>query len=220
MTEEAYMEYLSARAFGYLLFQRLLGTEPSAELFEAVDLDVARAACERVLDDGTAGSELAELLAEAKGGVETLRGEYTRLFEGPGALPAPPWESVHTSNKRLLMQPSTLEVRAAYRAHGFVPARYPHVPDDHIALELDFLAALAREAVEANADGDDARCNELLAASDAFVDAHLARWVDRFAHDMVEKGRSHYYAGVARTLAAFVEADAAKLKEVRDRSVA
>ena len=55
--------------------------------------------------------------------LDAARDEYTRLFVGPGALPAPTWESPDLTKEPTLFQENTLAVRAAYRAHGVEPKR-------------------------------------------------------------------------------------------------
>ena len=217
MTEDATLEYLTARRFGYLLFQRLLGTEPSDELFDAIDDAVAERAFSLVSADGeldVCHGELLKFIRMENRDLETKRSDYTRLFVGPAALPAPPWESVYLEGKRMVMQPSTLEVRGVYRAHGFIPALYPRGPDDHVALELDFLASLAAEACDACGRGDDAGMRDFLVASRDFLSKHLARWIDSFACDLEEKGLSDFYACTVKSLAAFVAADVRNLEEM------
>ena len=248
-------DWLAARHYAYLLFQRLLGAEPSRGLFAAVDLAVAReafgiAGCAAdgmageagCAADGMAGEAgcaadgmagegpgveaqdaslppafcaMLAVLEEAarldEGEMRAWKADYTRLFVGPAALPAPPWESVYTSHERLIMQPSTLEVRTAYRECGFQPALCRHVPDDHVALELDFLAALAKNALEAQGRADAEGVREALAASSRFLEEHLGVWVGPFADEACEKGGSERYAPVVQALAAFVAADAKRL---------
>ncbi|WP_080802780.1 TorD/DmsD family molecular chaperone [Arabiibacter massiliensis] len=212
------LEFLSARRFAYRMFQRLLGDEPAPELLAAIDVEVARAAFEVMggpLAEGK-GEELCALIADADGDAEVLASEYVRLFVGPAALPAAPWESVYRDSQRTIMTKTTLDVRNAYRAQGFIPRLYPRVPDDHIALELDFLASLADEAVDACEREDAAGCRAALEASGRFAEEHLGTWAGAFACDMREKGDSAFYAAVADALASFVAADAERLGAAAD----
>lgn len=70
------------------------------------------------------------------------------MFIGIGTRVAP-WESVYVSPDRLVFQASTLAVRDAYGAAGFVAKNKGAEPDDHIATECDFMAKLAAQAAEA-----------------------------------------------------------------------
>lgn len=215
MIEDATLDYLVARRFGYLLFQRLFGTEPSDELFDAIDEDVATRAFGFVDVEGTTaayGRELLDLAQAENRDLAARLSDYTRLFVGPAALPAPPWESVYLEGKRMVMQPSTLDIRNVYRAHGFLPALYPRVPDDHLALELDFLASLAAEACDAYDRGDEGRMRDALEASGDFIADHPLKWIDAFACDLEEKGGSDFYACAAKALASFMAADVRRLE--------
>src|SRR4030067_2524293 len=63
--------------------------------------------------------------------IEDLLWEYTRLFIGPYKLPCPPWESVYTSGKRLMMQEAYDEVRGFYFEAG-LQIDNPNIMGDHI----------------------------------------------------------------------------------------
>src|SRR3972149_6655669 len=75
-----------------------------------------------------------------------LQEDYSRLFIGPGKVIAPPWESVFFNEARQTFQEQTLQVRNWYRRFGLEPEKIYHEPDDHIGLELTFLAHLANQA--------------------------------------------------------------------------
>ena len=130
-------------------------------------------------------------------------GEYTTIFIGPGTCKAYPWESVHLSDIKALFQAELLPIRDAYRAAGFLPARYPHVQDDFIGLELDFLAKLADSALQACELGDDAAVRQRLAQSQAFLDEHLLRWIDSLAGAIEREYGNGFYARFTK-LAALV----------------
>ncbi|ACV21137.1 uncharacterized component of anaerobic dehydrogenase [Slackia heliotrinireducens DSM 20476] len=113
---------------------------------------------------------------------------------------------MYRDNKCVVMTATTLGVRNAYKAHGFIPQRYPHVPDDHLALELDFIAALTAEALQACQAGDIDAASKHEADAVQFTHDHLSAWAPFFAEDVRDKGKAPLYATVAQTMAAFVEA--------------
>ena len=49
-----------------------------------------------------------------------VRWDFTQLFVGPYALPAPPWESVYRSNEHLLYRDTAFEVRKEYLKYNFI----------------------------------------------------------------------------------------------------
>lgn len=210
MQMETLEEVSSARRYAYAAFQRLVGDKPTQELLESLDLDVLHMAFEVVGALPEAAEQVDELvrqLASAPGNLEQVADDYARIFVGPAALPAPPWESVYRDKKRVLMTATTLSVREFYRAYGYEAHHRLHVPDDHLAIELDFLAALAQEALDACAVQDGEGAESAFEAGSAFLNAHLALWVADFAADLRERDGSPFYCAVAVALCAFVAAD-------------
>ena len=203
------LELCSARHYGYRVFQRLMGDKPTPQLFAAIDVELLREAFAiiGVAQDDFALDALVAALAGANEQADQLSSQYARVFVGPAALPAPPWESVYRDHRRMVMTRTTLSVREAYRAQGFIPQRYPHVPDDHLALELDFLAELASGALEACQAGDEQACLRFEAAGHAFACEHLGTWAADFARDVRENADAPFYATAAAALATFVAAD-------------
>lgn len=78
-----------------------------------------------------------------------------------GKVLAPPWGSVYMSEERLVFQKETLEVRNWYREFGLAAENLYREPDDHIALELGFLAHLAKLEYEALKAKDVIRYQEI-----------------------------------------------------------
>ena len=103
---------------------------------------------------------------------------------------AAPTESVWLTEDGLERQAPMFLIRDFYRKHNLVVTDWANRPDDHIVLQLRFLAHLF-----ANAEypGD-------VAAAVEFLDAHLLRWVKRHA---VRLGAS----GCPRFLYGFVAVD-------------
>jgi TorA maturation chaperone TorD len=147
--------------------------------------------------------------------VDKLSMNFTRLFVGPGAVESDPWESLHQNRENVLFQPSTLEVRKAYVAQGFIPQSYPHVADDHIALELDFMAELAAKLANAFAKDDLATAGEVLAASEEFLSQHLLRFVPRFVATLAQAKHNYFYKEAGVLLDEFLKVDAEALEEIK-----
>lgn len=148
---------------------------------------------------------------------------FNWFFLGVGTRLAP-WESVYVSPDRLVFQASTLAVRDAYAAAGFVVKRKGSEPDDHIATECDFMAKLALRAQEAFGAKDVATYRKALETSRAFLDAHLGVLSAKFADALSEevgKSPSHrgdpavkLYEEVACFSAAFARKDFALLESL------
>ena len=85
---------------------------------------------------------------------DAVQSDYTHLFVGPGKVDAPPWESVYFHDEEMLFQEETLHVREWYARFGLQAELLHSEPDDHIGLELAFLAHLAGQAVSACEKGE------------------------------------------------------------------
>lgn len=124
--------------------------------------------------------------------------EYTRLFIGPYRLPSPPWESVYTSPKRLLMQEAYDAVRDLYREAGLTIPDI-HVHADHIGSELNFLAVLY-ERMESGTGGE----GKAAEMAERFLSEHLRKWVPSFSRDLEAAAEKDLYRELARATRAIV----------------
>jgi TorA maturation chaperone TorD len=125
--------------------------------------------------------------------LDELLWEYTRLFIGPYKLPCPPWESVYTSPKRLLMQDAADEVRKIYEDAGLTINTADVMPD-HIGAEINFLGVLLQKTYS-EAD----RKDHYTKITERFLTDHLLKWVPSFTKDMENAAETSFYKALART---------------------
>lgn len=142
---------------------------------------------------------------------DEVKAEYQRLFQGPGHLVAPPWESVYRTEDHTLCGPPTLAVAQAYRAAGLAVPNAEREPEDHIAIELSFMAALYDGAAEALVRG--ASPDPWLETADRFLQEHLLCWGGVFAQDMLTGAATPFYRSVAETLQGLLAAEAGALAQ-------
>jgi len=126
-----------------------------------------------------------------------LETDYLNLFIGAGKVLAPPWESVYSSEERLVFQEETLQVRAWYRRYGLQSEQLYHEPDDHIGLELSFLAYLSQMALTALDQENEAVFSRLLGDQHAFLTEHPLRWTQAWCDLVNQHARTDFYRGVA-----------------------
>jgi TorA maturation chaperone TorD len=149
------------------------------------------------------GGELMSSWAEknAKGlskqAFKALNADHTRLFVGVGQVLAPPWESVYFSQDRLVFQEQTLEVRNWYRRFGLELEKLHKEPDDHIGLELSFLAHLAEIGLKLLDEGDKEKFALLKSEKQKFLSEHLLRWGPSWCTLVVEHAKTDFYSGLA-----------------------
>ena len=111
--------------------------------------------------------------------LDDLRTAYTRLFIN--AVPhvtVPPYASVYLDGSGSLQGPTTERTRDFYRAHGYDLASETE-PADHLALELDFLAALTGEGQ--------------VEAEEVFLRTLFRPWFTRFKERCMQEVRHPFY---------------------------
>ena len=149
--------------------------------------------------------------------VTDLAVDYVRVFIGHGVdafSAAYPFESVYTSEKRLLMQEARDEVLAIYRSAGLDKQDSWKEGEDHIALELEFEQILIGRTVEALKKGDEDEAAALLATQKNFLDDHLAAWIPMMTADMKRFASTDLYRGLAHLTDGFLATDQAFLEDV------
>lgn len=131
-----------------------------------------------------------------------IRVDATRLFAGYQSIDTPPWESVYFNKERMIFQEQTLDVRRWYGTYGLQLVQKNHEPDDHIGLELDFIAHVLGLALESE---DAQRADELIADAVRFACEHPAAWAKQWAESVDREARTDYYRGLALVAVAVLE---------------
>lgn len=131
--------------------------------------------------------------------LEDLLWEYTRLFIGPYKLPCPPWESVYTSPKRLMMQEAYDEVRDYYNKAGLT-VNNQGIMADHIGAELNFLAVVLQKA-----HSDPKKEQYYRDLTRGFLDEHVIKWIPQFARDMEDAADLLFYKTLARVTRSMID---------------
>ena len=148
-----------------------------------------------------------------------LARDYARTFIGHGnngRSAAYPFESVHTSEKRLLMQDARDEVLAIYRANLLKKGEEWNDCEDHIALELEFMQVMSERTAKALKEGKEDEAVEMLKTQRAFVGQHLANWVPMFVSDINYFSQTDLYIGAGELLLGFVQTEVEALDDLLD----
>lgn len=132
---------------------------------------------------------------------------YNRLFVGPQPQRAHPYESVYRSPDGIVMGEATMQVVRAYTEAGLVLGDDCRELPDHIYIELEFMAYLAREEALARANEDENSAVTHLRRQMVFLRDHLTCWVPYFCNRVIEADPNGYYGQVAVFLADFIVRD-------------
>ena len=205
--KEQWIEELTGEFLLFGLLGKLLYENPEQSLLtQLVDDDVfADAPFAASQDSVQEGLVLLQqwaqaFRADAAGTTLDLKADYTRLFVGTIQLPLSPWESVYYNEERLLFQESTTDVRRWYRRFGLQAINLRKEPDDHIGLELAFMAHLAQHALVELSFDDQSAFHEVLERQREFSQRHLLLWTPLWCTQMVEYAQTPFYRGLALLL--------------------
>ena len=151
-------------------------------------------------DDRTAGG-LALLVPFCEGWdtaqLGALTWDFNRLFVGPGEMLAAPWESIYRSKTKLTFQEPTLQVRELYERFGVRAPAIHREPDDHLGLELAFVATLSDLAARAATTGDTSQLARCFEAQKDFLRDHLLAWAPACLELVDRHAETGYYRGAA-----------------------
>ena len=160
---------------------------------------------------------LADAIADREGDdlPQRLAIEYTRLFGGlrEGYGPAPPYESMYRENR--LHGESTMDVVRMYADAGFAVVDETIAPQDHVGVELKFMALLCNEEIGAWEQGDEAAVADLWERESLFLSNHLLAWGPDFCQRIEADSREPFYGAAAALTEAILVADAQLLSEVQ-----
>ncbi len=118
--------------------------------------------------------------------LDLLAADYAAIYL-TGAFGASPCESVWLDEDHLVCQAPMFALREIYAAAGLAAENWRRRPDDHLVLQLLYIAHALRRALEP----DDWR---RLAA---LLDGHLLRWLPGFAERVGRRAKAPFYAALA-----------------------
>jgi len=209
-TKAALISITEQRSATYGLLSRLYRVEVDEEfLKEMKGMRFPAATGNSQVDEGY--RLIATFLSNTWGNTITdLAIDYVRTFIGhcvDAFSAAYPYESVYTSEKRLMMQDDRDEVLAIYRSQGLDKQETWKEAEDHLALELEFMQILANRTVDALKAGDEDAAIELLTTQKNFLEDHLMAWVPMMTSDMRRFAKTDLYRGLASLTDGFMTVD-------------
>ena len=208
--ETTIADVLRGRMATYQFLSRLFRVEVDQELYDTLmSMRFPANTGNALVDEGY--RMICGYLSQADGTVLTeLAVDYVRAFIGSGNdgfSAAYPYESVYTSPKRLMMQEARDEVLAVYRSEGLDKLPSWKESEDHIALELEFMAVLGDRIVAAAEASDEAEVERLLSTQRNFLEDHLASWAPLMTADLRRFAQCGLYQGLASLTDGFLQVE-------------
>jgi len=136
--------------------------------------------------------------------LDTLAADYADLYLTFGKRISPT-ESFWLTEDHIERQEPMFEVRRWYRHHGMSARDWRKRSDDHLVLQLDFVAQLLKE-------GTTPSCKD----AGRFLDRHLRRWSRKFLGGMAEKATTQFYAGLGLITQAILEEVRSIIEEITE----
>ncbi|MCI5191659.1 MAG: molybdopterin oxidoreductase [Candidatus Electrothrix sp. AU1_5] len=141
-----------------------------------------------------------------------LRYEYAELFLNAGKNPVFPYASCYVTDEPLVeplvMQQPVVAVRQVYHKNGVHKNPAYLDLDDHIAVELEFMAYLAEQSEQQDEQQESQE-------QQAFLDEHLG-WVDALCKTLRSSAQSVFYQGLAELTQAVLAASRSKQDSVEE----
>ena len=128
---------------------------------------------------------------------QDVASDHDRLYGDSAVAVVAPYESVHRSEEGLVFDEHTLQVRTCYARLELVTPNMNREPDDHIGLELDFLAQGCLHALDARESHDTDQSHHVLMVVADFLHTHVFVWAPSFLSRVTEYARTSFMQGVA-----------------------
>lgn len=126
--------------------------------------------------------------------LDDIASEYAAIYL-TGAYGASPCESFWIDDDHLVCQASMFQLRKIYAAAGLAAADWRQRPDDHLVLQLLYIAHAARHAT----------MHEHWQTLARMLDEHPLRWIQDFAVRVTARSNAPFYAGLAVFTAAWLD---------------
>ncbi len=149
-----------------------------------------------------------DLKGETKENLLTdLAAEYARLFLGMGSKTVYLVESVYLGKDHLLYEKPYHEIIEAYKSLGYEKEKDFKEPEDHIAVEFDFMANLCRWTAQTLEKGEIENTLGYLNLQNEFLKDHITKWVPQLCQDLENAATSPLYKALAKLTKGFITLD-------------
>ena len=152
---------------------------------------------------------LAKAIADLKNeDLEDVAADYAKTFLAAGeatGVAAFPYESIYTNKKREIGGRTEQETLALYALHGWEPSKNMfRTMNDHIGLELEFMAVLCEEEVLSCQTDNADRAAMSSRVQNEFLCKHL-KWAGAFCRDLSTYAKRECYQAVGKVTNVFLE---------------
>lgn len=157
--------------------------------------------------DDTLARALAAALDAYAASCDEPRGAYLALFPAVGQGELAVYETVYRTRDLFQEAEILADIAGFYRAHGLVVGALERERPDHIAVELEFMAFLARKRAHALAELGRAQVATCRATEVAFLRDHLGAWAPLLGTELARVAPHPFYRATGALLACWLASD-------------
>jgi putative dimethyl sulfoxide reductase chaperone len=158
----------------------------------------------RLLEMATSEIKAATTKQQRETLLNTLAAEYASMFLGVGLKPVYITESANSTPEHVNYQRPYFEVKDAYKSLGFEKPNDFLEPEDHIAMELDFMGQLCGWTKECLETSNFEYASRYLKLQKEFLDDHLSKWHLKVCEGMRRATSSTFYVALANLTSGFL----------------
>lgn len=125
-----------------------------------------------------------------------IRSDLNRLYGVSAKAKVAPYESVHRDHDGLLFDEQTLKVRDTYRKLALQVPRLHREPDDHIGVELDFVARCLLASLDSLDAGDTLKSEGYLQIASDFLAEHVNQWAPEMLQKAADQAETDFMQGI------------------------
>lgn len=148
---------------------------------------------------------LGELAGELPANVEAWRDDHIALFPPITSPDAPSYETAYRGDGIFQQTALLADIGGFYRAHGLRAGGSEKERLDHITVELEFMAVLARKAFVSLRSGQVENTEICTDMAALFLQDHLGCWAPAYGRRVSTVSASPWYRGLGRLLTAWLE---------------
>lgn len=142
--------------------------------------------------------------------IREIEDEYVRLFLGPGKVEVLPYQSTYEGHP--IYGETTLMLKSILAEAGLRISRKAGVGEDHIGVELKFMAYLCQSALDSLTNGKNVMA--ILEKQKKFLEENMLPWVEKLCDDVLRSSTAKFYRGLARITRGFLREDRVLLYEL------
>jgi TorA maturation chaperone TorD len=132
---------------------------------------------------------------------------YAFLFLGVGSDNVALCESAYRNERGLLFQNAYFDILEKYREVGLGKREDFSEPEDHLSLEVAYMAHLCRRIISSIETEKEKEAEQFAQFQKNFLEDHLLPWVPKFSSSLSKISPSKFYKALAYLLAGYIKID-------------